>query len=387
MNKFLTCVLLVVVFAVSCKKDTVISDDQADYFLKVFGGSSSDICSSLISTDNNLYLTGSLKYQDNTNMFLIKTDKFGNQLSGFPKYLGSVGVGSTGFDIATDQDNNLIVAGNVQSAQGDTSRVFVVKTNSNGDVLWSKRFGGGKNNSAYSIYSSSNLIYIAGYTEGVNYPSRGRQGWLLALSQNGDSIWSNDYGISGVSDELHDIVDFSDSLLLVGSSQSIIDNGRYDVLVFILKKTTHGIENSKTFYKSGNEMGVSAVKTPSNTIYVLGYSIASDKNTIYIWKLDDGLNIVAEGAIQSDVSETPSSILYDNGNIVVVGTANEGSNKENFLVYKLDADLKVLSRGTYGTWENQKAKTAVIDNNGIIIGGGVSTSNSSSKACIYKTPW
>lgn len=387
MNKFLTCFLIVFVFAISCKKDTVIGDDQANYFLKVFGGSSTDICNSLISKDNYLYFTGSIKYQGVPNMYLIKTDGFGNQLSDFPKYLGPVGVESAGYDIGTDRDNNLIMAGTMYSSQNDTTHIFVVKTNSNGDILWSKRFGGGKSNNAYSLYSSSDLIYVAGYTD--NYLNKGRQGWLLALSQNGDSIWSNDYGINNinVNDELHDIIDLSDSLLIIGTTQNILDYARTDVFAFILKKTTHGIENSRTFYKVGNEQSVSAVKGEPNVIYVLGYTIDSDKKCqIYIWKLDFDLNILIEGPVGSTVSETPSSIFFENGNIVIVGTA-VGNNKEDFFVYKLDSDLKVLSRVTYGSVGDQKGKTAVINDKSIIIGGGVSTSNSSMKACIFKTPW
>ena len=379
-------IVLFFVLLLSCDKDPEISKSQENFHLKVFGGSTNDVCNAIRSDGENLFLTGSLDYLNGPDMFLIKTDKYGNEVDWSPKLFGPAGT-DVGYDISIDRNQNIIIAGHTQSAGSELSDVFVVKTNANGEELWSKRFGGGGNERAYAINTSaSNTIYIAGYTESASFEIKRRQGWLLALSENGDSLWSQDYGTSFVPDELHGITAMKDSLLLMGTTQSLFGNFSQDVFLFILKKSTKGIENSVTLFKIGKETGVSAVYSPFDGIFVLGYTeVSPTVNNILLWKLTEDLRVVKEQQIVANISETPSAILYENGRLAIVGTAINEQGNEDYLTYIVDVNFNTISRNVYGASGNQRGSCGAIVGKSVVVGGSTMSGNSS-KASIYKTP-
>jgi hypothetical protein len=387
MGKCFIYIFILVIIAVSCNKDPEISKAQEDFHLKVFGGSSTDSCNAIISDGENIYLTGSITLMNGPDMFLIKTDKNGNEINWSPKLFGSAGT-DVGYDICMDKQQNIYMAGFTKPADATNTNVFVVKTDSNGEELWARSFGGSRDEQAYAINTTNEqVIYVAGYTESVAYNIKRRQGWILALSENGDSIWSHDYGTNSAMDELRGITDIKDSLLLIGTTETLFGNFQQDVFLFILKKSTRGIENSITLYRAGNENGVSAIYH-SGYIYVLGFTrINSTVNNIVLWKLGEDLQVIKEQLITSGTSETPSAILANNGSFVVVGTAMNDQGNENFLTYVIDQELEVISRNIYGSIGkgNQKGKAGVISGKSVVI-GGCTISGSTSKASIFKTP-
>lgn len=370
----------------SCTEDPKISQDQESFQLKVFGGSNNDCCNALIAKGENLYLTGSINYLNAQDLFLIKTDKYGNEIEWSPKLYGTNNI-EVGNAISTDNDKNLIAVGYTQTSPAEASDIYVVKTSPTGEELWNKRFGGARDEKAFSLnITTSNTTYIAGYTESIDYANKKRQGWILAVSSNGDSIWSHDYGFNEVDDELISVSNLGDSLLLLGTTQSKYNNLKKDVFLFILKKSTKGIENTITLYEPGNENGVSALYFNAN-IYVLGYTqVSSGLNNIILWKLSADLQLLDKKLITTTISETPSTLILTDNTLAVVGTAGSEPN-QNFLVYTFDTNLNIISRSTYGTngKGSQRGMTGAVSGKSIVI-GGCTISGNSSKACIYKTP-
>lgn len=385
MIRRVACTGIVVLIAFSCSKDAEISKLQESFHLKVFGGSATDSGNAILSDGENLYVTGSIDYLNGPDMFLIKTDKYGNEVEWSPKLFGSAGM-ETGNDISLDKDNNVIVAGYSKALASGYTDVFVVKTNSRGEELWSRHFGGSRDERANALHTSvPGIIFVAGYTESVEFSYRNRQGWLLALSENGDSLWSHDYGTILVPDEISGITSMNDSLLLIGSSQSFYDKFDQNVFLFILKSTTKGIENSVTLFRTGNETGVSVIYTAAGEIIALGYSRQNSVDNILLWKLDKDLQVIRERQITSTLSETPSAVLYENGTVVVVGTTMNEAGDDDYLVYVMDNDLNTISRNTYGSKGDQKGLSGIIAGRRVIISGSTVSGNLS-RASIFKTP-
>jgi hypothetical protein len=370
----------------SCEEDPKISKSQEDFNLKVFGGASTDICNAIQYDGDNIYLTGSIENENSPDMFLIKTDNFGNEVSWSPLFFGSSG-NDAGHDIAIDRNQNVLVAGyQFMPSRGDTD-VLVSKVNPNGEVLWTKTFGGPKEEMASAInVSSANKILVAGYTESINFAVKQRQGWLLELSENGDSLWSSDYGTSYVPDELKDILELEDSYLLVGNTTTSFGSNKKDAFVFIINKVTKGIQNSQFLYKSGNDFGVSAIQLLTRDFVIVGYTqVNNTVNNIILWKLNEDLQTLTMKQIESSVSEVPSSVNYVDGSIVIVGTVAKEQNNDDYLVYTLNTDLSVTSRNQYGSKGNQRGMAGAIIGKSVVI-GGCTTSGNSSKASIFKTP-
>jgi hypothetical protein len=376
--------------ALSCQDEPKITEVQEDFQLKVFGGSSvgsiaNDCCNAVLADEENIYLTGSINYLNGPDLFVIKTDKYGNEIEWSPILYGTQGI-ETGNSLSIGNDKSIVAAGYTQASGPESSDFYVVKTSSTGEKIWEKRFGGSKEDKAFAVkVTPQNNIYVAGYTESVTAEEK-RQGWVMELSANGDSLWSHDYGIVNAADELRGITEMKDSLLLVGTTQTLFGNFSNDVFLFILKKSTKGIENSATLYRAGNETGIAAVFTSSGYIFVLGNSqINGNVNNIILWKLNANLQIVKEKIISASNSETSSAIISKNGSLTIIGTAVNELLNENLLAYIIDEDLNIVSRNIYGTTGkgNQRGMAGAIQGNSLII-GGCTVSGNSSKASIFK---
>lgn len=110
----------------------------------------------------------------------------------FQKAYGSPGVEDINAMIKT-ADNGYIMAG-YTSYNGYNA--YVVKTDSNGLVRWTKTYDGGKIESAYDIASTDDGGYImTGYAQTGNPPT-GNRAMLLKIDSGGSILWTKNYGLN-----------------------------------------------------------------------------------------------------------------------------------------------------------------------------------------------
>jgi len=157
---------------------------------KSMGGISTDNGYS-ITSDGNLYLTGSFKdtvdfdpgvgifnliSNGNNDVFIQKLDANGNFI--WAKSFGAAS-GEAGFSIALDDSANVYVTGVFQSivdfdpgvgifnltSNGSTD-IFIQKLDSSGTFVWARSMGGGLGDAGYSITSDGN-VYVIGYFQGT----------------------------------------------------------------------------------------------------------------------------------------------------------------------------------------------------------------------------
>lgn len=119
--------------------------------------------------------------------------------------------GGTGLDIATHlhllEDGNILLTASSSSNDGNIkgnhgtggfTDAVLMKLDANGNFLWSKCFGGSKNEELLDIEIINGRIYLAGYansTDGDIPPSQKNYDvWLLAVDGNGNKIYSKVYG-------------------------------------------------------------------------------------------------------------------------------------------------------------------------------------------------
>ena len=153
---------------------------------KTFGGNDNDVCSALDqTTDGGFVFAGtSFRY-----FWLIKTDADGDSLwtrtfnGAFLSHCNSV---------RQTSDGGYALAGYTMHADGN-SDYWLVKTDANGDSLWSRTFGDGiRDDECLSVKQTSDGGYVlAGYT----FIAPGNSDfWLVKTDANGDELWSRNYG-------------------------------------------------------------------------------------------------------------------------------------------------------------------------------------------------
>jgi hypothetical protein len=109
-------------------------------------------------------------------------------------YEGSNGDIGADFDITSD--NGVIITGRTGNNYSDSnntrfSQALLIKTDSNGDTLWTKKFGSSGDNYGSSVKERVEGGYIIAGT------TRNMSPWLFYTNESGDLIWEERYYFSG----------------------------------------------------------------------------------------------------------------------------------------------------------------------------------------------
>ena len=117
---------------------------------------------------------------------LIKTDSLGDTM-----WVRAYGVGSgPSFSVLQTTDGGYILAGGTASGGDD---FYLVKTDSLGDTLWSHTYGGSDQDKAYSVHQTMDGGYVmAGFT--FSFGAGRSDFYLIKTDSLGDTLWSRTYG-------------------------------------------------------------------------------------------------------------------------------------------------------------------------------------------------
>lgn len=159
---------------------------------RMFGGGSDDRCQAVQqTTDGDYVLAGRTDSfgAGSYDFYLVKTDANGNSL-------WSRTFGGSSFDycygVQQTLDGGYVLAGWTYSF-GAGGNFWLVKTNADGDSMWSQTFGGDNSDACWSVQQTAEGGYIlAGCTSSFGVYSW--DFWLVKTDSNGDSLWSRTYG-------------------------------------------------------------------------------------------------------------------------------------------------------------------------------------------------
>jgi hypothetical protein len=152
--------------------------------------------------------------------------------------------------------------------------MYLVKTNSNGDTLWTKKFGGTNDEAAYEVHQTLDNGYIlAGYT--TSFGAGNSDFYLVKTNSNGDTLWTKTYG--GTADDSCTSVALckDKGFLLGGSTQS----NRTQKIYFLRTDSVGNVKDSNA---------VSPVGKGNNYIS----RIRETKDLNYITLVNSGMGIL-----------------------------------------------------------------------------------------------
>jgi hypothetical protein len=238
---------------------------------KTYGGSNYDYCHSVQQTlDGGFIIAGSttLDGASRHDVYLIKTDANGDIV--FEKTFGGV-YDDKSYSAQQTSDGGFIVAGWTNSFGAGNGDFYLIKTDVNGDTIWTKTYGGSRSDWGYSVQQTSDDGYIiAGTTSsfGVGYADI----YLIKTDANGDTTWTKTYGAYD-DDRGYSVQQTSDGGYIIAGYTYSFSLGESDI--YLVKTDANGnLVWSKTYGGIGYDEGYSVQQTLDG-----GYIIAGKTNS------------------------------------------------------------------------------------------------------------
>ncbi|MEI6816923.1 MAG: T9SS type A sorting domain-containing protein [Bacteroidota bacterium] len=139
--------------------------------------------------DGGIIMTGTNIYTSDL-IFLIKTNSTGDTL--WSKEFGGAN-DDYGKCVRQTSDNGYIITGYTTSSGAGGKDIFLIRTDSLGDTLWTKTYGGAGDEKGYAVQQTSDGGFIiTGYTNSFGIVND--DAYLIKTNSNGDTLWTKTYG-------------------------------------------------------------------------------------------------------------------------------------------------------------------------------------------------
>lgn len=301
---------------------------------KTYGGNADDEGHSVQqTTDGGYIITGATSSFGNDNdIYLIKTNGNGDTLW-TKTYGGSYG-DDFGNSVQQTTDGGYIITGFIYSIS-TLQDVCLIKTDSSGNTLWTKTYGGNYNDIGYSVQQTTDGGYIVTGYKSVN------DVYLIKTDSSGDTLWTKTFG-GNLPDGGRSVQQTTDGgYIITGYSYSVSNsNGDHDV--YLIK--TNGIGDTlwtKTFGGQYNDFGFSVKQTTDGGYIITGVTSSDGNNNIvYLIKIDgNGSTVIKEIPIPNNniklikiVDLLGKEIIYPKKNIPYIEIYDDGSSRKRIIL-------------------------------------------------------
>ncbi len=334
------------------------SADDELLWSKTFGGSDDDRGADLIATnDGGFALFGFSKSADGNvtqnkgaqDFWLIKITNDGT--ISWQKTFGFSGA-DTGNALIQTSDNGFLITGvldvSASNGQGNTKTtnqkhaggdVWAIKLNSNGNLEWSKYFGGSFTDTPFGVVETSDNAYIiAASSDSEDFNISNNKGtydfWILKISSDGTLIWEKSFGGSQI-DEARGITKSDDgNFLVVGDTRSNdkdVSSNKGGADLWMIKFSSEGnLIWEKTIGGSNFDVARSVSKTTDSGFIISGNSRSLDanftnqgQNDAWVLKVNANGNLVWQKFVGGSANEFLfDAIELTNNTIIAVGESS-----------------------------------------------------------------
>jgi hypothetical protein len=321
-------------------------------FQNFFGGNNDDAAYHLIQTDDNGYIICGLTNSygsGNYEAYLIKVDVNGNLL--WSKTIGSPSHMESAIRVSESSDGGYVLVGGTDEITTQGS-ILLVKLDGSLNLLWSKIVQGPNGASAHSILQCNyggSIICGEAWTSGIGSKY---YAYLVKTDSTGNTLWSKVYGGNSSYEYAHSFQQTSDDGYIVcGGTRSSGTGGSIDFL--LLKIDNNGnILWTKTYGSPNDDYGES-IQVTSDGGYILAGCTGTFANSYdaYLIKTDSIGNLIwskTYGGANWDFGYSVKQ-TFDGGYIISGMTQSFGMGGRDVYVIRTDANGNALWTKTFGT--------------------------------------
>ncbi len=308
--------------------------------------------------------------------WLIKTDAAGN-LEWSETY-GGTGIDNA-YDVKQTPDGGYIVAGRTDQNGSSYSKVWMIKTDAMGDTLWTKAFGeNDKAELANSIAITNDGGYImAGMKEVEPYADPHQEFWLIKTDADGNTLWTNTFGGADY-DAAFSVKQTSDlGFIITGTTEF---PGSLEDIRLVKTSQDGTLEWEKTYGGILNDAGMDVIQTQDGGYMLTGkfQSAVMDPSDMWVIKTDEAGNQIWDNLFGGSAMDMGYALTADpESGYLLAGmtSAPDTGNVDGWLV-KIDEDGNEEWTKTIGTSENERFRDITLTTEGdIILTGDAGTFN------------
>ena len=257
------------------------------------------------------------------------------------KTFGGEGI-DVGRSVQQTADGGYIIVGDTRSYGAGGADIWLIKTDSNGNRVWEQTFGGTKTDSGYVVQQTADGGYIiAGSTE--SYGLGFSDVWLVKTDSNGNKLWDKTFG-GGFYEWGWSVQQTADGGYII--TGSVIPT---DVNIWLIKTDSNGTQSwYRTFSGKSYEKAVSSVRQTADGGYIIVSDTRSYKTGVDVWliKTDSDGDKMWEQTFGGTDMDIGSSVQQtsDGGYIITGKTKSYGAGDADVWLIKTDA-------GGYKVWD------------------------------------
>jgi predicted secreted protein len=295
---------------------------------RIYGGEDYDHIQYLLPLSDGGFLIAIRTYSfgnGQADIWLVKIDKDGNEV--FSKTIGDV-VSEWSNQIIETPDSGFVLAAFTNSFGNGGNEAWLIKTNSEGDTIWTKTYGGSMDDVASGVCPTfDNGFLFVGRTS--SFGAGGNDVWIIKTDENGDSIWTKVYGGIDFDVATRILPAEDNTYLILGETQSF-GNGMTDFWIIKIDEDGNKIWD-KTYGSSANERPFAFIQV-SSTEYLMAGSRYSDPPIFdqgIIIKIDNNGEIVWSDSVGGSFDDWIIDMNQTNDGGYIIG----GSTCENDTAY------------------------------------------------------
>ncbi|MCP4580128.1 MAG: T9SS type A sorting domain-containing protein [candidate division Zixibacteria bacterium] len=316
-------------------------------FTRTFGGAGSEGGRSIEQTVDGGYIIAGYTYSfgaGNADIYLIKTDSDGNEQ--WSNCFGGSGW-EYGNSVCQTADNGYIIAGYTTSYGAGSKDVYLVKADSLGNQEWAGTFGGsGLDVGKAVIETGAGGYVVCGYTESFSIGEDDI--YLIKTDSGGNEIWSETFGGYASDVGLYIRETDDDGYIIAGATGSF-GSGNRDIYLVTVDSSGNQIDVRTFGVGSSNyEWGNSISETSDGGHIIVGDADihSSDLLDFYIVKTDSEENLEWQLKLgASNFYDYGVSILEaSDGGFLACGTSKSNVTLKN------DVYLIKIHRDGYQLW-------------------------------------
>jgi len=325
------------------------TDENGDtLWTRTYGGIQDDFGNCVQLTPDDGYIivgyTFSFGYGE-MDVWLIKTDSHGDTL--WTKTFGGVNY-DRGYSVEQTTDGGYIISGFTDL--GNTNNLYLIKTDENGDTLWTRFHGGNHYENGHCVLQTSDGGYIStGFTFsfGLGVPWRSNV-YLIKTDSNGDTLWTRNFGGSD-DDEGWVVQETSDDgFIIIGDTWSFQPGNSY---MYLIKTDINGnVLWTKLHGGPHWDQGFCVQQTLDNGYILTGRSCPEAwQSDVYLVKANENGDSTSIGYYGGSLEDCGHwvGLTSDNGYIIAGYTKSFGEGECDVYIIRVAADQTNVEDETY----------------------------------------